>query len=162
MKGGDGKLAGRKTDEYGLTPRERQFADEYIINGRNATQAYKKISPKAKDTTCRTNGAQWLAKTNISDYVKKKTRERLNANSLTADDVIDELIKIGFAKKQKGYSKQTDLITGEVLKEVQYETTAQREEQLKALELLGKSLALFTDKQEIEHIGQVSFIDDIS
>lgn len=148
-------------EEYKLTAREQRFADEYISNGRNATQAYKKISPNAKDTTCRTQGAEYLAKPNISIYIKEKTRERLNASNLTAQDVIDELIAIGFAKPQKGVSKQYDRLNEELILDMEFENTAKYEERLKALELLGKNLALFTDKAEIEHIGHVTFIDDI-
>ena len=37
MFGGDGKLS--KRDEFGLKPRQRAFADEYIINKGNAYQA---------------------------------------------------------------------------------------------------------------------------
>lgn len=147
--------------EYNLKPRERRFADEYIANGRNATQAYKKISPNAKDTTCAVQGVEYLRKPNISSYIKVKTIERLNAASLTADDVIDQLIQIGFARPRKGYNKQTDLQSKKVVQELEYETTAHPEDQLKALELLGKSMALFTDKQEIEHSGAVQFVDDI-
>lgn len=138
-----------KVDKYGLNVRERRFADEYIANGRNATKAYKSISPNAKDTTCASKGYEWIRKGEISAYIKNKTKERLNAASLTADDIIDELITIGFARPQKGYSKQTDLTSGEVLREVEYESTAQREEQIRALELLGKSMTMFTDKSEI-------------
>lgn len=148
-------------EEYKLTAREQRFADEYISNGRNATQAYKKISPNAKDTTCRTQGAEYLAKPNISIYIKEKTRERLNASNLTAQDVIDELIAIGFAKPQKGVSKQYDRLNKELILDMEFENTAKYEERLKALELLGKNLALFTDKAEIEHIGHVTFVDDI-
>ena len=148
-------------NEYNLTPREQRFADEYIANGRNATQAYKKISPNAKDTTCRTQGAVYLAKPNVSIYLKDKTVERLNASNLTAQDVIDQLIEVGFAKPRKGYSKHVDLQNNEVVQELEFHTTAKPEDQLKALELLGKSMALFTDKQEIEHSGAVQFVDDI-
>lgn len=154
-------MAKRKVDEYGLTARERRFADEYIANGRNATQAYKSISPNAKDTTCASKGYEWIRKGEISAYIKSKTKERLNAASLTADDIIDELITIGFARPQKGYSKQTDLTSGEVLREVEYESTAQREEQIRALELLGKSMAIFTEKQELSGSLGVTIVDDV-
>lgn len=149
-------------NDYNLTPREQRFADEYIANGRNATQAYKKISPNAKDTTCAVNGLQTLRKTNVSQYIKDKTIERLDASSLTAQDVIDQLIEIGFAKARKGYNKQTDLQTNTVIQEVEYDSTAMPEEQLKALELLGKSLAMFTDKQQIDANVTPVFLDDIS
>lgn len=148
--------------EYELNPREQRFADEYIVNGRNATQAYKLISPNAKSTTCATKGLEMVRRESVGSYIKDKTIERLNASSLTAQDVIDQLIEVGFAKKRKGYSKQIDLQTDEVIQEIEYYNTAKAEDQLKALELLGKSMALFTDKQEINATVTPVFIDDIS
>lgn len=155
-------MAKQKVDEYGLTARERRFADEYIANGRNATQAYKAISPRAKETTCAVKGYEWVRKGKISDYIKQKTKERLSASSLTADDVLDELIAIGFNRTSKGLNKQVDLETGEVLRNIEYETTAKAEDRLKALELLGKNMSLFTDKVDIEGGMGVMIVDDIA
>lgn len=151
----------KKVDEYRLTPRERRFADEYIANGRNATQAYKVISPNAKDTTCASKGYEWIRKGEISEYIKIKTIERLDSASLRAEDVLNRLIDIGFGKLQKGSSKQIDNITGEVLKDIDYEYVFDNDNQVKALELLGKNLILWTDKQEIEHSGSITFVDDV-
>lgn len=152
----------KEVDEYGLTPRERRFADEYIANGRNATQAYKKISPNAKDTTCATKGLEMVRKQSVSDYIKMKTKERLDASSLRADNILDELIAIGFGQTQKGMNKQIDNVTGEVKKDLTYEMTAVTEDRLKALELLGKNLAMWTDKTEINaNIAPVTIVDDI-
>ena len=44
---------------------------------------------------------------------------------------------------------------------MEFENTAKYEDRLKALELLGKNLSMFTDKQEIELSGGVQFVDDI-
>lgn len=145
-----------------MKPRERRFGDEYATNGRNATAAYKVISPNAKDTTCATNGAKMLDNPKLREYIKMRTKERLDAHSLTAADVLDELIDIAFGRKQKSYNKQTDLTTGEIIKDIEYESSAMTEERLKALELLGKNLAMFTDKQEVKLTGEVQFIDDIN
>ena len=157
MKGG-GKLA---KEEYKLNAREQRFADEYISNGRNATQAYKRIQPNSSDGNARARGAEWRAKRNISEYIADKTRERLDASNLTAQDVLDELIAIGFAKPQKGVSKQFDRLNNELVLDMEYENTAKHEDRLKALELLGKNLALFTDKQDVNLSGTVVFVDDV-
>lgn len=148
--------------DYQLNELEQQFADEYIVNGRNATQAYKHIRPNVKDTTAATKGLEWVRKSKISLYIKDKTEARLNASNLTSDNIIDRLIDMGFGRTRKGYSKKTDLISGEVVKEIEYEHTAQDEEQIKALELLGKSMAMWTDKQEISAKITPVFVDDIS
>ena len=148
-------------EEYKLNAREQRFADEYISNGRNATQAYKTISPNAKATTCATKGLEMVRKESVAGYIKSKTRERLNASNLTAQDVLDELIAIGFAKPQKGVSKQFDRLNNEVVLDMEYENTAKHEDRLKALELLGKNLALFTDKQDVNLSGTVVFVDDV-
>lgn len=150
-----------KKNKYGLTIKEQRFADEYIANGRNATQAYKVIQPNSGDANARARGSEWCAKRNISEYIADKTRERLKASNLTADDVIDELISMGFSLPQKGYSKQKNNITGELEKDIEYEFTTQGEDKIKALDLLGKSMALWTDKQQIDANIIPVFIDDI-
>lgn len=147
--------------DYQLNELEQQFADEYIVNGRNATQAYKHIRPNVKDTTAATKGLEWVRKSKISQFISDKTEARLNASNLTASHVIDRLIEMGFGHTQTGYSKRTDLLSGEVVKEVEYETTPQREEQIKALELLGKSMAMWTDNKNITGDVSVTFVDDI-
>lgn len=96
----------REVDEYGLNTRERRFADEYIGNGGNATAAYRAISPNAKETTCGTQGKEWKDKPHIRSYIAIKTKERLDASSLRADNILDELIAIGFGQKQTGYSEK--------------------------------------------------------
>lgn len=148
-------------EEYNLKPLERQFADEYIANGRNATQAYKHIRPKVKDTTAATKGREWVRKSEISRYISDKTVERLDASNLTAQDVLDELIKVGFGRPQKSYTKQYDILEDEVILEVEYTNTAKYEDRIKALELLGKSMTMWTDKQEISGDIAVTFVDDI-
>lgn len=94
------------------------------------------------------------------NYIKIKTKERLDASGLKANDIIDRLIDIAFGRPIIGYSKQTDKLTGEVIKYIEYESTAPIDEQIKALELLGKYLKLFTDKVETEVNGTVVFANE--
>lgn len=147
-------------DEFGLNSRERNFADEYIANGNNATQAYLKIYPTSGEANAANKGSAWVRKGEILNYIKIKTKERLDASELKSSDIIDRLIDIAFGRPIIGYSKQTDKLTGEVIKHIEYESTAPIDEQIKALELLGKYLKLFTDKVEAEVNGTVVFANE--
>lgn len=97
-----------------------------------------------------------VRKPNVSEYIKQKTKERLDASSLTADAVLDELISIGFNRMQKSYSKKVDLQTGETLKNIEYEATAMTEERIRALELLGKHMSMWTDKVDANVSSEIT------
>lgn len=129
-----------------LTVKEQMFADEYLINGRNGTRAYQSINPNSTIQTCRTEGSRFLAKPNVSAYIKSKTLKQLSALNLEANDVINRLISIAFGETHTRVSKQVDNQTGEVIKDITHENQFDNDNQLKALELLGKYLALWTDR----------------
>ena len=78
-----------------------------------------------------------------------------------AEDVLNRLIEIAFGRIQKGSSKQIDNITGEVLKDINYEYIFDNDNQVKALELLGKNMAMWTDKHEVNANVQTSKLDSI-
>lgn len=136
--------------DYNLKPRERKFADEYMSNGRNATQAYRSISPRAKDTTCAVQGLEYLRKPNISRYIKDKTKERLDASNLTVNDVIDELITIGFGKKLKGLYRRFNKLTGEYDADDEFEFTAKDKERKDALVALAELIRIEEEKGKDE------------
>ena len=78
------------------------------------------------------------------------------------DEVLEEIAKLAFREKRESIFKKIDNRTGEVIEDVTIERIPKDEDSLKALELLGKYLKLFTDKQEVELQGAVVFEDDIS
>ncbi|MFA9493558.1 terminase small subunit [Streptococcus sp. E17BB] len=144
-------------DEFGLTPKQRLFADEYIANKGNATDAARKAGyrqPKA-------SGLENLEKPTIQKYIKSRTEPILEELKISGDDVVREIASIAFGKVQEGYSKKTNLMTNEVESEMRYEHTADVENRLKALEILGRHLQLFTDKSEVQLSGIVTFVDDV-
>ena len=157
MFGGGGKLS--KRDEFGLNPQQRAFADEYIINKGNAYQAaikagYSESYAKNADKKLLENGG-------ISNYLKLRTAPILEKRWEKVDEVLEEIAKYAFKEKRESIFKKIDNQTGEVIEDVTIERTPKDEESLKALELLGKYLKLFTDKQEVELQGAVVFEDDI-
>ena len=157
MFGGDGKLS--KCDEFGLNPQQRTFADEYIINKGNAYQAAIKAGYSeayAKNAT-----KNLLENSGISNYLKLRTAPILEKRWEKVDEVLEEIAKLAFREKRGSVFKKIDNLTGEVIEDVTIERTPKDEDSLKALELLGKYLKLFTDKQEVELQGAVVFEDDI-
>ena len=148
-----------KRDEFGLNPQQRAFADEYIINKGNAYQAAIKAGYSEAYAK---NADQFLLENRgISNYLKLRTAPILEKRWEKGDEVLEEIAKLAFREKRESVFKKIDNKTGEVIEDVTIERTPKDEESLKALELLGKYLKLFTDKQEVELQGAVVFEDDI-
>lgn len=130
-------------DEYGLTPKQRAFADEYIRNKGNATQAYKLAYPNiTKDITARTNGSRLLTNANVLEYLRLMTESVLKRQKYDAQELIIASWGISMGEIQKGYSKQYDHLNKEVIKEISYEFTPTVEEKQRSIEFLSKLLKL--------------------
>lgn len=154
--GGDGKLS--KRDEFGLNPRQRAFADEYIINKGNAYQAAIKAGYSGKYAK---NADQFLLENSgISAYLKTRTIPILEKRWKRGDEVLEEIAKLAFREKQVTIFKKIDNQSGEVVEDVTIERVPKDEDSLKALELLGKYHKLFTDKVEAEVSGTVVFANE--
>nr|DAW31648.1 MAG TPA: Terminase small subunit [Caudoviricetes sp.] len=155
-----------------LTLKQKMFIDEYLVD-LNATQAAIRAgySPKtAKDIA-----SQNLAKLNIRIEIDKRMAERSKRVGMNADRVLQELGKLAFVKIEdvidfetgriKPTATSDDLAAIQSIKIKPGEYGTEREikfyDKKATLELLGKHLGLWTDKQEIEHTGSVQFVDDI-
>lgn len=112
-----------------LTPKQEAFCLEYIVD-LNGTQAA--IRAGYSEKTARQVATENLAKPYIQEYVQSLMDKRAVKVSITAEDVLNDILETRKAAQQDG--KHSD--------------------RLKANELLGKHLKLFTDK--IEHSGQLA------
>lgn len=148
-----------KRDEFGLEPQQRAFADEYIINNGNAYQAA--IKAGYSESYAKNATKKLLENGGISNYLKLRTEPILEKRWEKVDEVLEEIAKLAFREKRESIFKKIDNLSGEVIEDVTIERTPKDEDSLKALELLGKYLKLFTDKQEVELQGAVVFEDDI-
>ncbi|TXH18931.1 MAG: terminase small subunit, partial [Hyphomicrobiaceae bacterium] len=100
------------------------FCREYVID-QNGNQAAIRAGYSPK--TANEQAAQLLAKLSIKEYVQSLLDQRAEKLQLTAEDVLNDILETRKAAAEDG--KHSD--------------------RLKANELLGKHLKLFTDKSEV-------------
>ena len=116
-----------------MTDKQKIFADEYLID-LNATRAYKAAYPKVKnDNTAAVSANRLLRNAKVAEYIEERMAERAKGTEVAQDDVVKELATIGFAK--------TALVN---------EFEVKTNDKLRALELLGRHLGMFTDKSEVK------------
>lgn len=136
-------------DEYGLTSNQRAFADEYIRNKGNATQAYLFAYPNVKkETTASSNGSKLLRNTKVSKYIADRTKEILDKQKMGQDEIITTLTSIARREVQESYSKTYNHLTGEVEKEVTYTFQPSLEDVNNAVNTLVKFLGTPTENEK--------------
>lgn len=144
-----------------LTVKQKRFADEYIISG-NATDAAKKAGYSEK--TAGVIGSENLIKPNISSYIKKRKDEIESKKIMTLEEALARTSSIARREIQKGYSKQVDKLSGEVIKDVEYTFTPSVEEAQKSLEHIIRCSGGFVDKVkadvDMELSLEVNYEDD--
>ena len=154
-----------------LTAKQKAFAAEYAVDF-NGTQAA--IRAGYSKRTARQMAAENLTKAEVAEAVREAVDAALKATGLTAERVLQELQQIGFADPGD-YSdwgpdgvklKPKDSLTKEqrsVISSVKEVVTQhggsiefKTNDKLKALELLGRYLKMFTDR--IEQTNEVEII----
>ena len=145
-------------DEYGLTPKQRAFADEYILNGGNGTQAYLKVYHSVKNAnTAGVNASESLRNPKISSYIREKTEMTLLERGLLAQKAIDHLTDLAMGTETTSRSTVYNKLTEELEQDNVYTNSAPPKVQVEAMALLMKFLGvddpnrdLTRQKQELE------------
>ena len=147
-----------------MTEKQKIFANEYLID-LNATRAYKAAYPNCvKDETASTNGSRMLRNDKVVEYIKKRQKALQIETCVTQEMVINELAAIAFVDvtdivqlkgKRVKFTNTEDLsnhqkkaIAG--IKKVKNGIELSVFDKLKALELLGKHLGMYTDKIKVD------------
>ena len=158
-----------------MTDRQKRFVEEYLID-LNATQAA--IRAGYSPQTAKEQGSQNLTKLNIQNAIGKAIAERSKRTGINQDRVIQELAKLAFVKmtdvvdsngRVKSNASDEDLscIEGIKYKSSSSESGSSIEREvkiaskLKALELLGRHLGMFTDKINLTGETKVTIVDDL-
>lgn len=115
-----------------LTTKQRLFIEAYLANP-NATEAARKAGYKGNDNTLRSVGAENLAKPSIANLLNERVEQAI----ITADEILNGVKDIALKGKREA-------------------------DKLKAFELLGKHLAMWTDRTEHagSHTIEIEYVND--
>jgi len=158
-----------------LTARQARFVWEFLLD-LNATQAAIRSGYSLR--TANRTASENLSKPVIQEAIQKAQLERSKRLEMSADKVSSEIAKIAFSDARKLFDENGNLIPVHLLDDDTAVTIARIEvteieagedapltrikkikplDKLKALELLGKHLALFTDRV----VAKVEFDIDV-
>ncbi len=171
-----------------LTDKQKAFVQEYLID-LNASAAARRAGYSVR--TANRIASENLAKPHIQAAIQKAMKERERRTEITQDKILQELAKIGLAdikdylsyrtaKNQVGvdddgepiidYAPIIELVPSEdvdgaLVQEVSLSAkgvfTFKLQDKMKALELLGRHLGLFTDNVNLSGEVGIKVVDDI-
>ncbi|HEX2986138.1 MAG TPA: terminase small subunit [Caproiciproducens sp.] len=151
-----------------MTNKQKRFCEEYLVD-LNATQAAIRVgySPDSASSI----GSENLAKPEIRARIDKAIAEQSKRTGINADRVVRELARVAFVNPSDVINMDTATLKDDAAEDdtaavasikVKTIPTADGEgvereiklaDKLKALELLGRHLGMFTDK--VEHSGTI-------
>lgn len=134
-----------------LTPKQKKFCQEYLKDF-NGTRAYKTAYKVKSDKVAGVNASKLLGNARVSEYLSETMHETKVNDILDINEVLDNLSHIAAGKPSQKIFKRVSY-KGKKPK-VEYDNvttvTPEDQDQLKALELLGKYYKIFTDKVETQ------------
>lgn len=147
-----------------LTPKQARFVEEYLID-LNASAAARRAG--YSERTADAIGRENLGKPTVANAIQARMKVRAEKIEITQERIVRELALIAFGSKRTVMSwgpggvvlKDSETLTDDeaaVVSEVKETTSAtggslslKTHDKVKALELLGKHVGMFTDKVEL-------------
>lgn len=154
----------KKIEYNKLSTKQQRFVDEYCVDF-NGTQAAIRAGYAANSAFVQ--AARLLSYDKIKKALEERKTEIAEESKLKASDVIDELRRIAFSditqvmsftaskakiKSSKKLSEDAKKIVASV-SQTKAGLTVKLHDKVKALELLGRYLNIFTDRVEVEGRG---------
>lgn len=159
-----------------LTLKQQRFIEEYLID-LNATQAAIRAGYSTHSASV--IGRENLNKVEIKSAIEKALAERSKRTGINADRIVEELAKIAFLNptdvinindasiKEESKKEDTAAISAIKIKTSFGENgeMVEREiktyDKIKALELLGKHIGMFSDKFKVEGVVPIVIKEDL-
>ena len=151
-----------------LTIKQKQVADDFIITG-NRTKSYLKFYKNVKNRETAAAAASRLFSTpEVKEYIEQKMKEldeeliadqREVLRGLTRQFRREETDYQVVMIKKPSFDDNGNFLGIEEKPEV-IKLPTQNKDSIKAGELLGKRLGMWTDKLELESASQVVIVDD--
>lgn len=177
-------MVDKKSKPITLTEQQKLFCAYYVkdLNGPKAARAAKYSEKNAHSISCRL-----LSKVHIREEIERLMKRPLQKAAVTVDRVIKELARVGFADLSKAYEEDGSLknihemdksivatISGIEVDEITAGKGSNKRslgktkkvkmhDKVKALELLGRHLKMFTDNVDLTSKGkEITFIQAVA
>lgn len=140
-----------------LNEKQKKFVDEYLKD-LNGTQAALRAG--YAESSSRHRASALLARDDVQDRIQEQLSKIEKKNIATVEDVLEFLSQSLFEELDE--EVLMTIGTGEGTSQIaKARKKISMKDRLKAAELIGKYNAMWTDKTEVNHTGQVQFIDDL-
>lgn len=139
-----------------LTAKQARFVEEYLASSDlNATEAYKRAGYKATGNAAEVEAHRLLRNPKVAEKIEAAREERAKRTQVGADDVIRQLVRMGFADVRKLFTPQGQL---KPLHELDDDTAAA----IASIEVATKEIPMPGDEPpEIEYVHKVKMVDKI-
>ncbi len=131
----------------GLNPMHKRFVEEYVKD-QNATEAYLRAGFKCKRESARNSAHRLMTNDDVKKAIEKKSRKLETRITRETDRTVLDVIRDIQTVKDRAMSEGS------------------HKDALKALELEGKYLGMFSDKLKIEgdlsvNMGLASLLEEV-
>lgn len=173
-----------------LSNNQKLFCQEYLKLGMNGTQAYLNVYKNCKkEETAMASASRLLRNDKVKEYIQELQKKVEEKTTVTIEDIVNELTAIAFADRTKISKvvnenieidentkvnmpnvimpntdnldiKEKKVIAG--YKKTRNGVSVETYDKVKALELLGKYLGMFTETVKIENPEATKILSSIS